>query len=424
MKRGGAPRGKHTWRAPRTPDARSPKAAAAEDMSDATKLYQKPCRFWKVGKCSWGWGCRFYHGATCQEDPRHPEYKGGAIDFTQFPRPVTPGHFSSQSPLHLEDQTRVKQLRSAVVQIFIAVDQVASTADQFKEALLRGGVDVLGAAPIVGAHEQADARIGERATDFVVLVELSRVVLLPGDVPVTVQNVAEVVKRRWDIANHNLGVEYIELMTRAELEKIVTELTTLDNISSTVCELQNETANAMASLSLTGCQAQPPQLNGLRQKLRNFFGKLNLANSTIADFPIYGTSQPARGEIVSAVQPPLSGLSLPMQRMLSYIVGQHLTQIHMCIAHVNRMLGELTLAPSTSFVMATSTSSSLHPTPLAAPSAAVVCADQPARARIEFGRRIEPEVAVDMRTPYAISFRESNGMDVNPFSQFSRHGNP
>lgn len=423
MKWEGNPRGKHVRRSPRTPDPRFTKPYPSDDMAEATKLYQRPCRFWKIGKCNWGWGCRFFHGSSCQEDPRHPDYRGAAVDFTQFPRPAAAGYFSPQSPLHPEDQSRVKPLRNPVVQILIACPQAGQSASQFKEALLRGGCDLLGEEPLQSTREKADEKVVEKAADFFVFVELGRVVVLPGEAPVTAQNVADVVKRMWDITNHNLSSDYIELMTRAELEKIITELTSLDNISSTVVELQNETANAMSAMMLNDGQI-PPQIPKLEQKVRTFFGKLNLANSTIADIPLHAASQATRGEVVSVVPPRTSALSVPMQRMLSYIVEQHLTQIHMCLAHLNRMQGETAATATTSFALVTPTSPALHPTPLCAPCTSVVCSDQPPRARVEIGRRIEPEVAVDMRTPYSISFRESNGMDINPFSQFSRHGNP
>ena len=420
--------GKHTRRTPKTPDPRSTKPVASEDMSEAAKLHQKPCRFWRIGRCNWGWGCRFLHGTSTSEDPRRPEYRGPAVDFTQFPGPMAAGHFSPQSPLHADDQNRTKPIRNPVVKIVIGSQQAGQYVRQVQEALLRASVDVLreggdGDTPMT--KEQVNEKLQQKHSDFILFLDVGGFYLFPDEVPVTIQNVGEVVKRKWDLTINNLSADYIELLTGSELEAIITKLTTLDNISANVCELQNETANVMASLSLNNCRAQPEQIQQLRQKLANFFGKLNLANSIVADMPLYMPVQETRGEIVHVTGQPPNGLSFPMQRMLAYIIGENLTQLHMCLSHVNKMLGEFVMAPTTYFAMASGNSAALHPTPLCPPSASLICSEEPqTRGRMELGRRIEPEVTVEMGTPYSISFREGHGLDVNPFSQYSRYGHP
>lgn len=425
MKRGGGPKYPPYARRPNRQDPRA-KPSPVEEIVDSPKLHQVQCKFWKIGKCNWGWGCRFLHGPSVTDDPRRPEYRGPAVDFTQFPRPMAGGHFSPQSPLHTDDQSRVNQIRKPVVEIIISNSQGMRIAQDLKTRFFNSAINVLCSSSDgnikyqMMSSEQVAARHEQGESDFIVFVEATAIRLFPGEQQVTVASCCDVIKRKWDVMNNNLTAEELELMTREELEEIIARLTTLDNISAQVCKLQNDTANAMASLSLSADrQTQEKPLGELRTELSTFFGKLNLANSVISDLPLNNSSAGGRGKAVTVCEPITPSLSLPVQKVLSYMMGQFLTQIHVCLAHVSRMIGDFVVNPA-SFSTAISTTS-LHPTPLSAVCVCSVCDDDaPAARGMEFGRRLEPEVTAKMSTGYSVSFRDHQGMDTNPFNQFRR----
>lgn len=419
-KRGGKP---HPYRRPpQTPDPRV-KSPQTDDVSEASKLHQKPCKFWKFGKCNWGWGCRFLHGNSQADDPRRPEYRGAAIDFTQFPRPIASSpHFNMASPLHVDDQSRMKSLRNPVVEIVISNEYSTDLAIQLRETFLRSSIDVLLTDAIMMlSSNAAKDRFQAHNSDFMLYIDQSHIVAFPDSVPVTQSNVVDYIHRQWNIMNNNLTIEQIELLTPTELEAIITKLTTLEKIAPTVSQLQNEVSDAIASMSSNDCKFKPQALSQLRSKLIAFFGKLNLANSIIADLPIYSSAQPFSGNLMQGAPPTPNGLSLPVQKALGFILGQGLTQIHMCIAHVNKMMGEYTFN-TTCFAMAKENAIGLHPTPLCAIDCASICTEE-TKQQFNQGRRavnIEPDVSVEIRTPYQISFRDGMGMDSNVFNPFSR----
>jgi hypothetical protein len=67
---------------------------------------------------------------------------------------------------------------------------------------------------------------------------------------------------------------------------------------------------------------------------------LNLAHSVVADLPIYAAASAGDEQMLLPC-----GMSVVAQRMISFVLGQHLTQVHMCLFHVNRMLGEFHYPP-------------------------------------------------------------------------------
>jgi hypothetical protein len=305
------------------------------------------------------------------------------------------------------------------VEIVIANAQAAQKAAVFRDLCLRNGIDVLAdfSPPEPVSVDEIPSLLDEKLSDYILLVDIGSAMLYPDEVQVTQHNFSNIIHSKWDRLNYNLTVEQIELISLPEFEQIITKLTPLENIPNTVGELQNETANVLASLSLNGCRAQPGQLFQLRQNLIRFFARLSLAHSIITDLPLYSPVKATTGFVLEAPQPPPSGLSLPMQRMLSYLLERNLTQIHVCLSHVNKMLGEFTHTPATCFTLVAPGSASLHPSPLCAPDAASVCNEESPRMRSDYARGPEPEVTLEVRTPYSISFREGNGLDTSPFSR-------
>ena len=420
MKRGGGGNYKSQNRKPpHTPDPRSFRAPPGEEANETVKLHQKPCKFWKFGKCNWGWGCRFLHGNTLDDDPRRPEYRGPAIDFTQFPRPMATSPISQLS--HTDDQSRIKQIRNPLVEIVVSGNQGFALASVIKDICLRNFIDVLyfkatteNPFPIM-TSEAAKEKISSKSSDFIIFIDFNVIILYPDSVSVTQQNISDVIHRRWDIMNNNLSLDQIELLSMTDIEAIITKLTSLENIATTVGEFQDETSNIISSLSLENCRTTQQQLVAFRKKLTIFFGRLNLANSIIADMPLYATMTPIKGSIVPSFVPSASGLSPPMQRVLSYTIGVYLTQIHVCTYHINKLLNEFVVTTSC-FPTVASTSISIHPTPLCALPIEAIFHDDIQRYNIEYGRRLEPDVNVDVRTPYYINFRDTDGTD--PFNHY------
>jgi hypothetical protein len=321
----------------------------------------------------------------------------------------------------VDDQSRVKSTRNPIVEIVKANREAEQTAAAIRELCLRNSIDVLAelSDPSPLSPDEVRALTAEKSSDFIIYVDVATLTLFPYELPVTQHNLFNIIHAKWALLTCNLSTDQLELMSSGELEEVITRLTMLEAISTTVCDLQNETLAMLASLSLTGCRAQPQQMAQLRQKLTGFFGKLNLAHSVVADLPLYEPARVVEGRIVDDTQPMPGGLSLATQRMLSYIIGQHLTQIHMCLSHVNKMMGEFNCTPVAGFALAVASSPSLHPTPLCPPDAASICSEEGPRARQD-GRRGESEVALESRTPYALSFREGHGLDTDPFNQFRR----
>ena len=392
-----------------------------EDQSDPSRLHQNPCKFWKSGKCNWGWSCRFLHGATVDEDPRRPEYRGPPVDFTQFPRPIISSpHFSVSSPIHNEDQSRVKPYRNPCVEIITSAPNLKSQLPNIKDNLMRSCIDILySTAPcmtINGVKDYIKNRneTGAPMSDFIVYVDLTGLIIFPGEISTSSMNAGNVIQNSWDIRNNNLGLEQLELMTNAELEQIVMKVAPdiFENIEETIQNLQNETADALASSS-TNCKFSREQLLDLRNKLQQFFGKLNLVNSMIADLPIYLNAEPMQGQVIHDCPPPPGGLSRSAQKVLSYLIGKSLSQVHMCLSHVNKLLGEFKQM-KTLFAPPVSTSAGMHPTPLCAPVCSTICGEEQAP-RADYGRRLEPEVAVDMPTQYQLSFRNRFDAGYSPF---------
>ena len=325
--------------------------------------------------------------------------------------------------MHTDDQSRVKQIRNPLVEIMISGNESVQGAKRVKEMCLRNNIDVL--LYRGGLNEEfptmslddAKQRVLLKMSDFVIFIESNNIVLLPEAVAINQNNMTDVIHRRWDSMNNNLSPEQIELMSVSDLENVISRLTSLDNISATVNDLQNEAANILTSFSLADCKVQNPQIVAFRQKLLTFFGKLNLANSVIADMPLYSNSTLIPGTILQGFMPPPNGLSPPMQRVLSYLIGTYLTQIHVCLSQMNKLLNEYSAAP-TVFATASSNPNAVHPTPLCALPFSLICTDDFQRQRMEYGRRIEPDANVDMQNMYSITFRESNGFYSNPLNQF------
>lgn len=413
----------------------------SEQTADPSRLFQTPCKFWKIGKCDWGWSCRFLHGASPDDDPRRPEYRGPPIDFTQFPRPIVSSspHFNISSPgmmgyggmstsLHAEDQSRVKKFRNPCVKIVSSTASVKGQVQSCKDSLLRSSVDVLlsDSSNYMTLNEAKERFEKEEDSDYVLFIDISGMNLLLPDhaadpVPVTNNNAMVVIQNDWDVRNNNFTLEQLELLSTKELESIILKLTpdVLDNLEENIQTLQNETADAITSTTTTSCKYGTQELQALRTKLQTFFGRLNLVNSIIADLPIYANMDPLIGQNITSCDPKPGGLSSSTQKVLSYIIGSSLSQIHICLSHINKIMGEY--RPSkTTFAQPTMTSPGVHPTPLCAPVCSSICgvtdgSDQGVK-RIEYGRRLEPEVAVDLPTDYSLSFR--GGVLKTGFSPF------
>lgn len=412
---------------PRTPDPRTYRPVITDD-SDAPRLHQKPCKFWKFGKCNWGWGCHYLHGNTLADDPRRPEYKGQAIDFTQFPRPVAASHFSPQNAAPTEDYSKAKPLRNPTVEVIVTNKLCFPLATSIKNICLQNYINILYYKSTPNdlfyqmPPEKLKSKIESKRSDFIIYVDSNNLTLYPDSISITQQNLADVIHRRWDILNNNLTVDQIELLTSSDLENIITNLTSLENISNTVEEFQNQTANFLSSFSLEECRATTEELQEFRSQLQGFFGRLNLANSVIAEMQLFGsTSSQQPGVVLPGSLPPSNGLSPPMQRALSFTIATYLTQMHVCLMHINKLLNEFSIA-QTIFATANYKSVAMHPTPLCALPFASMCNDNQQRYRManstDYDQKLETDVNVEMRARYSINFREQNGFDTNHFNQF------
>jgi hypothetical protein len=408
----------------RTPDPRM-RQQQEEDPSDPSRLHQNPCKFWKIGKCNWGWSCRFLHGAVPEEDPRRSEYRGAPVDFTQFPRPILYSpHFSSAQSFHVEDQSRTKQYRKPVVMFAVSEQSVKVQISKIKDSLIASGVDILASdfntmtTDEVKEACDTDSHATKLKFDYIVYVDLFGITLYPDGVSVKLTNIGAVIQNSWDMRNVNLGLEELELLTYQEFERIILKLAPdlFENIEETIIALQNETSDAISSMTTQNCQFSNENLQALRTKLQQFFAKLNMANSVIADLPIYIKNEPITGQTVRFCPPPPGGLSGSAQKVLSYMIGKSLSQIHMCLSHVNKLLNEFSQSRIT-FAPPVPTSPGIHPTPLCVPVCSTICGES-ITDKSELGRKLEPEVVVDSSAKYSLSFRNRFDTGFSPFGPY------
>lgn len=397
-------------RPPRTPD---PKFRAPSQEDPAERLHQIPCKFWKYGKCNWGWSCHFLHGDMPEDDPRRPEYRGPPVDFTQFPRPVISSpHFMNSSPMHIDDQNRVHPYRNPVVEVIISQPGLKVQLPSIKDQLQACGIDILYSDAPPMTKEKAAERMNEKLSDFILYIDFSGILLYPGAIPITTVNAYNTIQNEWDFKIINLSQEQLELLNNSEIESILLRIApdVVDNLNANIVNLQNETANALSSTKTVNCQYGQNELQELHTKLQAFFSKLNILNSMLADIPVYSNNPNLQGTVVQVCPQLPAGMSLPAQKVFSYIIGRSLTQIHLCLSHVHRILNEYK-QPRVTFATPTP---SIHQTPLCSLNWAVICGE-PQVPNIEYGRRLEPEVAVDTPTEYTISFRNRIETGFSPF---------
>lgn len=439
-----------------------PSSGPHDDSSDSSKLRMIQCKFWKFGKCNWGWGCRFLHGNVLSDDPRRPEYKGPPIDFTQFPRPMTS---SSPSFFHPDDQIRSKPIRNPVVKITISNENCIKLATTMKELLLRNNIDVLKETNFeILTHETATSNLDQYKADFIMFIDTNVIIMLMSEsgkvnsVSVQHQLIVEWIHRHWRSMNYNFTAEELELMPTVNFEilikQLVGQLANLEDFTPTVSKYQEQVRCAIASQEFESCKIKEEDLLQLRSEILSYFGKLNLAYSIITDFTTYGNSPPAPGTSVSSTPDKPNGISVPLQKVLLFLLGQIMTQIHVCLTSINKLLGEQMVPPSAPFAIASGTNSpGLTSSPFCfvdcasliapsnpekaaqmSPGNSRISASSPSfnqKVTIEFNnnnnannnagmRRIEPDISVDVRSPYKLSFRDhqdTNTTFQRPFRQ-------
>lgn len=426
-----------------------------DDLSESSKLRMTQCKFWKFGKCNWGWGCRFLHGNTLSDDPRRPEYRGPPVDFTQFPRPVLT---SSPSFFHSEEQLRSKPIRNPVVQISISNENCTKFASTMKELLLRNNIDVLQEPNFqILTHETATSTINQHKVDFIMFIDTNVILMLSStdsgttdSVSVQHQLVVEWIHRHWRSMNNNFSAEELELMTTNNFESLIKQLvgqsTNLEDFTPTVSKFQEQVRCAIASQEFESCKTQSSDLIQLRTEISTFFSKLNIAYSIITDYTTYGNSQPLPGTKVSVTPEKPNGISVPLQKVLLFLLGQIMTQIHICLASINKLLGEGLNPSSVPFAIASGMSPGIISSPFCfvdctslistsntekgnemSPGAGKLSSSPSTNPKVTVeyntGRRIapiEPEISVDVRSPYTLSFRDTQDTNSNfqkPFRQ-------
>jgi len=408
-------RAKPVYKHPKTPDPRV-KASPQEDSKELVNLHQRPCKFWGVGKCNWGWGCRFLHGNSFADDPRRPEYRGPAVDFTVFPRPIISSPaFSSSPPMHTDDQTRVKTLRSPVAEIIMSNSNLALTFNSVKESLLANGVDLfIQKEPLIMALQDARTRLEKHFSDYLIYIDVSGIVVFPEIDTANVTLLPLLLTRHWSSLNNNLSIEQTELMTAPEIIAIISKLTRLESIDGTISSFQDETSKAIVSHSTESCKFTEAMIENLKERMGVFFSKLSSANSMISDMPVFASDSHRQGRLIphpSSV--PIIGLSIFLQRTLLNVTARGLTQIHMCLSHVNKMIGKQQSSNSC-YTTPSLTSSCMHPISLIAPVVNSLCSDDKILLT-EGGKSIEPDVSVDMGTHYTVSFRDPYRSGYNQF---------
>ena len=408
-------------------DCSVPEDGKQEQYIDPSILFLSPCKFWKSGKCDWGWSCRFLHGVATNDDPRRPEYRGQPVDFTKFPRPISassPYLNSNQqsmsaalNTIRAEDQSRFKLLRNPVVDIVSSSPALNSQVQSCKDLFLKNNINILysDSSKYYNLNKTKEQfELDDSNSDYVLFIDISGTYLLLPDhktdpIPCTLSNICETILNDWDMRNNNFTLEQLELLSSSELEQILLKLTphVLDNIEENVQNLQNETSDAIASMTTASCKFTKEDIKSLRSKMLSFFGKLNLANFMIADLPIYANKEPKHGQNVQFRLPKPGGLSQPTQKVMLYIIGTALTRIHVCISHLNKILGEYK-QNKTAYAQITPNAPCLHQSSLCSPNCSMICAvpgDVDKFNRFEYNRHLEPEVAVDMPTQYSLSFR-------------------
>ncbi|EAX93195.1 hypothetical protein TVAG_199690 [Trichomonas vaginalis G3] len=410
-------RQKNHYRQARTPDPRNQGGSPrARGNGDFPKLNLTPCKFWKLGKCDWGWSCRFLHGDSVEDDPRRPEYTGPPIDFTKFPRPVVSSpHYNAQSPLHAEDQSRVKPFRNPVVDIIMSNPSFSSQLLRIRDTLNSNNIDTLISEDLYMTIDQAKLRFEDQLSDYILYIDQAGMTIIPDSTECNLQNMSQFINNSWMTKCNNYSLEDLELLTNQELEQVILKIApdNVENIEETVVNLQNTTSDCITSTLTSTCAVNSKDLMETKRKLQEFFAKLNLINTIIADMPVYMNSEPQKGRSVQVRPLPPGGLSSSTQKVLLYIMGRSLSQIHVCIYKINQLIGCTTPAKM-NYDAPDLKSGVLHQTPLSAPLCASICGEEVAP-RVEFGRRLEPEVTVDIPTQYTISFRNGFSNDYSPF---------
>jgi hypothetical protein len=102
-----------------------------------------------------------------------------------------------------------------------------------------------------------------------------------------------------------------------------------------ICELK--------MIRTTNAEVRGVQLHLLLQTANDPY---NLAHSIVVDLPLYAPSRPIDGSIVDDKPPMPGGLSMRL-----YVIGQHLTQIHMRLSHANKMMGKFNCTPVAGFAI-------------------------------------------------------------------------
>jgi hypothetical protein len=325
-------------------------------------------------------------------------------------------HIPATSPLHqVGDQSRLQQYRNPVVEIIISSYKLKNQISNLKDKLLTNPIDVLYSNDLVMSLNDVKDYYAKGNSDFIVYIDVSGFLLLPKGINVSLSSITNIIIDEWNFKNNNLTLEQLELLTSAEMEEKIMKLApnVFENIEETIQNLQNETNDAIVSSTMDNCKFNTKALTDLRTNLENFFGKLNLANSIIADLPIYTKYEPDVGHQIKVCPPSPNGLSSSAQKVFSYLLGKSLSQIHMCLYHINKLLGEFK-ANSSAFIAPSITSAGLNPTPLCAPVCSTICGEEPT-SKIEYGKKLEPEVAVDTPAQYSLSFRKKFDTGVSPF---------
>ena len=160
-------------------------------------------------------------------------------------------------------------------------------------------------------------------------------------------------------------------------------------------------------MNTSTCKYKREDIETIRADILTFFGKLNLANFMIADLPIYSNIRPKQGQIVDHNSPKPVGLSSPTQKVLLYIIGSALSQIHVCLSHLNKLLNEY--KPSKiSYAPILPSSPCFHQTPISTLNWSTTCSlsdESVVFNKSSFNRHLEPDVDVDIPTQYSLSFR-------------------
>ncbi|KAH0791026.1 hypothetical protein GPJ56_005161 [Histomonas meleagridis] len=388
----------------------NPRVRTAPDRTTSTsRLHLRQCNFWKYGKCNWGWSCRYLHGNTLADDPRRPEYRGPPVDFTQYPRPLPTSPRFNYSPgnFHADDASKMVALRNAVVEIVWTNETDRKFGKSTQELLLRNSIDVLQRDSHLVNPDQLNDMIEQKDSDFIIYIDNSVINIYPQGIAVQQSKLVDYIHRHWDEESNNLSPDQIELLTNSDIENITTKLTNTEHISSLIQDFQDKVSEALASMHSAENQIPKQKLEDYRYEFSVLFGKLNLANSTIADSIIYTPQERFKGTIVMNRPEPPKGISIYLQRTVSYFIAQSLTQVHLCLYHVNQMIGCLT-TKGPMFAIPQSGSTCVHPSPFCFMECFSLLANEDRNGN-DFAQRInaiEPDSgSVDVTPNYTLSFR-------------------